>query len=193
MTAEIKRVRVGVIQVVTIAICAALVGVTAIMSSFVVFVPGIAFFYIPLMIEPLFGSWFGLWGIIGCYLGAIIYQPFYGLSPMFGFIAGISDAFLAVTALIGFRVFKADPALKSKKDWAVAFTFGSVPALVIGSVLYNLLLLPVGWFTFEWAVGPGWWLTFIGNAVANFPWYLLLSRALSGFIKRSAMYVEGWL
>jgi len=27
----------------------------------------------------------------------------------------------------------------------------------------------VGWYTLEWAVGEGWWLTFVADIVANFP------------------------
>lgn len=192
MTQEVKRARVGVIQIVTIAICAALVGVTAILSSFVTFVPGLSFFYIPIIIEPLFGAWFGPWGVIGSYLGGIIYQPFYGISPIYGVIIGFADAFLAFTTYIGFRALKADPALRTRRDWAVAFTFGSIPALIFQALIYNLTLIPVGWYTMEWATGEGWGLTFIADIVANFPWYLILLKALSGFIKRSSLYVEGW-
>jgi len=192
-TGQEVKPRFGVIQAVTIAICAALVGVTAILSSFVTFIPGLSFFYIPLMLEPLFGSWFGPWGVIGSYIGGFIYQPFYGISPVYGFIIGLSDAYPAFMTYIGFKAFKADPTLKSKKDWAVAFVFGSIPSLIPGALLYNLTLVPVGWYTVEWAYGAGWLLVSIQQIIANFPWYLILQKTLSGFVTRSALYVKGWI
>ena len=88
--------------------------------------------------------------------------------------------------------FKIKKALKSKKDWGVAFVFGSIPSCLLQALIYNLTLVPLGWYTVEWALGEGWLLTFIADCVANFPWVLILFKALSGFIKRSPLYVEKW-
>jgi len=92
----------------------------------------------------------------------------------------------------GMSNFKIKKALKSKKDWGVAFVFGSIPSCLLQALIYNLTLVPLGWYTVEWALGEGWLLTFIADCVANFPWVLILFKALSGFIKRSPLYVEKW-
>ena len=154
MEKEAARPRFGVMQIVIMAIVAALVTVTAILSAFVTFVPGISFFYIPLGLEPCFGAWFGIWGVLGAYLGGFAYQPYYGIPILYGAVIGTTDAWGALMALILFKGLKADPALRTGRDWLVAIVTFAVTVPTQGFI-YNLQLVPLGWYTLEYVLGEG--------------------------------------
>jgi hypothetical protein len=191
MEKEAAAPRFGVMQIVIIAVCAAVISVTAVLSSFVTFVPGISFFYIPLMLEQPFGGWFGVWGVIGSYLGGFLYQPFYGIPILYGAVIGLTDALPAVFGLIAFKMFKADPSLRKVKDWVIAVVFCYLINGPVVSILYNLTLVPLGWYTVEYAIGEGFLITMSVNWVVQAPQFIIL-LALSPFIKKTPLYIEGW-
>ena len=191
MEKEVTRPSVGVMQLVIVAIVAAIVTVTAILSSFVTFVPGISFFYIPLGLEVAFGAWFGIWGVIGSWIGAFLYNPFYGIPILYGAVTGISDSIGAWMGLIAFKLLRADPSLRKPKDWIICIVICLVIANPLEALVYGLALVPLGWYTVEYAIGEGWiimtmmdWIPF----ATQFPVLLILSP----FIKKTPLYIDGW-
>ncbi|MDW8084446.1 MAG: hypothetical protein RMI49_04535 [Candidatus Caldarchaeum sp.] len=157
-------------------------------------VPGVAALYPATAFEVTFGIWFGVWGAIASYIGLVIAGTYGGWFPLpLGIVLSLSDFAAAMIPAAAFRFFKANPALVSKKDWAVYILFGVILSSVIPSLYYNLINLSIGWL-------PGWeafWLAVfswnVGNYIVTTVIGIPLLKLVTPYVKKTGLYVERWL
>lgn len=189
---EGERRSTGVIHIVVLAL---LIGIGFVVGAFgSISFPlgfGVNFFWTGIAVQQVGSIWFGAWGVLA---GAIF--PFFS-NGIAGTPLYVSAAYIpanAVQAFLpawAFRRFKADPRLKSARDYGillaamiVSSAFGALysPLVVLRS--FGLLTtdsLPL----FIW----GW---FGGNVVAGLVFNFVLLKALSPVVIRTTAFVKKW-
>lgn len=191
---EVTRPRgIRVIHLVIIAVVAAINTIASAAATVVQPFPGKAFIYLPVAIMPVFGIWFGPWAFIGGVLSGILYGPFWGLPPHFAFISGLSDAYLALIPWLAFKALKADPDLKTIKDYAAYFIIVVAITATSEQLVYNAMCAYIFGF-----ITPDLLIAFTiaaipGALIGTFPLSLMLLKGLSGYVKRTPLYVKGWI
>lgn len=187
-----ERRSVGVIHIV---ITALLIGIGFVVGAFgSISFPlgfGVNFFWTGIAVQQVGAIWFGAWGVIAgaifpFFSNAIAGTPFY--VSMAYIPANAVQAFLPAWA---FRFFKADPRLRTGRDYLillgamiVSSAFGALwsPLVVLRS--FGLLTtdsVPL----FIW----GW---FGGNVLAGLVFNFGLMKALSGVVIRTPAFVKRW-
>lgn len=187
-----ERRSVGVIHIVILAL---LIGIGFVVGAFgSISFPlgfGVNFFWTGIAVQQVGGIWFGGWGVLAgaifpFFSNAIAGTPFY---VSLGYVpANAVQAFLPAWA---FRRFKADPRLKSGRDYLILFlsmlvanAFGALwsPLVVLrGFGLLTTESLPL----FVW----GW---FGGNMIAGIVFNFILLKALSPVVIRTPAFVKRW-
>jgi hypothetical protein len=187
-----ERRSVGVIHIV---ITALLIGIGFVVGAFgSISFPlgfGVNFFWTGIAVQQVGAIWFGAWGVLAgaifpFFSNAIAGTPFY-ISLAY-IPANAVQAFLPAWA---FRHFKADPRLRSGRDYGillaamiVSSAFGALwsPLVVLRS--FGLLTtdsLPI--FIFGW---------FGGNVIAGIVFNFVLLKALSSVVIRTPAFVKRW-
>ncbi len=187
-----ERRSVGVIHIV---ITALLIGIGFVVGAFgSISFPlgfGVNFFWTGIAVQQVGAIWFGGWGVLAGFIfpffsNAVAGTPFYVSAAYIP--ANLVQALLPAWA---FRQFKADPRLKSGRDYLilllamiVSSAFGALysPLVVLqGFGLLTTDSLPI----FIW----GW---FGGNVVAGLVFNFILLKALSGVVIRTPAFVKRW-
>lgn len=183
---------VGVIHIV---ITALLIGIGAVVGAFGGFtLPlgfGVNFFWPGIAVQNIGSIWFGAWGVIAAALFPIISNGITG-TPVYVSLAYIpANAMQAFLPAWGFRQFKADPRLKSGRDWLVflvTITLGNI----FGALWSPLVVLKgFGLLTAE-SVPLFIWGWFAGNEIAGIIFGVILLKALSPVVIRSRAFVKKW-
>ncbi|MBV4427519.1 hypothetical protein [Clostridium tyrobutyricum] len=137
--------------------------------------------------------WFGMWGGIASVIFPMISNAIAGSASLPISIAYLPGNFLqGMIAGIAFRVFKADPRLKSGKDWIIYTIFGVIICNAIGAAWGSTvlrmfkLISPASHLT----VFLGW---AIGNSVPSFILGAILLKFVSPIIMRSRSFVKKYL
>lgn len=188
-----ERRSVGVIHIV---ITALLIGIGFVVGSFgSISFPlgfGVNFFWTGIAVQQVGSIWFGLWGVIAgtifpFFSNAIAGTPFY-ISAAY-IPANFVQAFLPAFA---FRYFKADPRLRSGRDYLILLA-----AMIISSAfgaLWSPLVVLRGFGLLTTDSVPlfiwGW---FGGNVLAGLVFNFILLKALSGVVIRTPAFVKRWL
>lgn len=187
-----ERRSIGVIHIV---ITALLIGIGFVVGAFgSISFPlgfGVNFFWTGIAVQQVGAIWFGGWGVLA---GAIF--PFFSNAiagtPFYVSLAYIpANAVQAFLPAWAFRYFKADPRLKSRRDYLILLAamvissgFGALwsPLVVLrGFGLLTTDSLPL----FIW----GW---FGGNVLAGLVFNFILLKALSAVVIRTPAFVKKW-
>jgi len=187
-----ERRAVGVIHIVILAL---LIGIGFVVGAFgSISFPlgfGVNFFWTGIAVQQVGAIWFGGWGVLA---GAIF--PFFSNAvagtPFYVSLAYVpANAVQAFLPAWAFRYFKADPRLRSGRDYLILFlamlisnAFGALwsPLVVLrGFGLLTTESVPL----FIW----GW---FGGNMVAGIVFNFILLKALSGVVIRTPAFVKRW-
>lgn len=187
-----ERRSVGVIHIVVLAL---LIGIGFVVGAFgSISFPlgfGVNFFWTGIAVQQVGAVWFGGWGVLA---GAIF--PFFSNAiagtPFYVSLAYVpANAVQAFLPAWAFRKFKADPRLKSGRDYLILFiamvvssAFGALwsPLVVLrGFGLLTTESLPL----FIW----GW---FGGNVIAGVVFNFILLKALSAVVIRTPAFVKRW-
>ncbi len=172
-------------------------GLIAVLAAFGVMafpvVPGVAGIYPAIAFIVAFGAWFGIWAAIAAYIGCFIGAGIVGGVPLvINVYWSLADFWEALIPAIGFKVFKADPELKTKKDWAVFLIFGVFLGNLIGGLWGSITLAwPIEFIKWETVFVPTFVAWFSGNVAVTLIVTPVLLRGLSKHIKRSSSYTEG--
>jgi hypothetical protein len=189
---EGERRSIGVIHIVILAL---LIGIGFVVGAFgSISFPlgfGVNFFWTGIVVQQVGAIWFGAWGVIA---GAIF--PFFSNAiagtPFYVSLAYIpANAVQAFLPAWAFRYFKADPRLKSKRDYLILLA-----AMIISSAfgaLYSPLVVLKGFGLLTTDSLPlfvwGW---FGGNVVAGVVFNFVLLKALSPVVIRTTAFVKRW-
>ena len=153
---------------------------------------GVNFFWTGIAVQQVGSIWFGLWGVIAgtifpFFSNAIAGTPFY-----------VSLAYIpanAVQALLpawAFRYFKADPRLRSMRDYLILLA-AMIVSSAFGALWSPLVVLQgFGLLTTD-SVPLFIWGWFGGNVVAGLVFNFILLKALSPVVIRTAAFVKRWL
>lgn len=178
-----------------IVITALLIGIGAVVGAFGSFsFPlgfGVNFFWPAIAVQNVGGIWFGGWGVLAGALFPLISNGITG-TPIYVSLAYIpGNAFQAFIPALAFRLLKADPSLKSTRDYIVlvlSIAIGSAIGAIWGPMVvlrsFGLLTassLPL--FIFGW---------FAGNTIPGIIFGIILLKALSSVVVRSSSFVKGW-
>lgn len=184
--------RPGIIHIV---ITALLIGIGAVVGAFGSFtLPlgfGVNFFWPAIAVQNIGGIWYGAWGIIAAALFPIISNGIAG-TPVYVSLAYIpGNAFQSFAPAWAFRRFKADPRLKSARDWLVfliSITIGNIFGALWGPLV---VLKGFGLLTAE-SVPLFIWGWFAGNEIAGIIFGVILLKALSGVVINTTSFVKKW-
>jgi hypothetical protein len=183
---------VGVIHIV---ICALLIGIGFVVGAFgSVSFPlgfGVNFFWTGIAVQNVGAIWFGAWGVIAAFIfpffsNAVAGTPFYVSA---GYIP--ANFFQAFAPAFAFRYFKADPRLRSARDYIILLVSITI-SNIFGALWSPLVVLRgFGLLTAE-SVPLFIWGWFGGNEVAGIILNIILLKALSGVVIRTPAFVKGW-
>ena len=187
-----ERRSVGVIHIV---ITALLIGIGFVVGAFgSISFPlgfGVNFFWTGIAVQQVGAIWFGGWGVLA---GAIF--PFFSNAiagtPFYVSLAYVpANALQAFLPAWAFRYYKADPRLKTRRDYLillasmiVSSAFGALWSVLVVLRGFGLLTtdsVPL----FIW----GW---FGGNLVAGLVFNFILLKALSSVVIRTPAFVKKW-
>jgi hypothetical protein len=152
--------------------------------------PGVSFFYTVVALMIVTTLWFGMYGAIaayaGCYIGAGILS---GLPPDVSLYWSLADFWQVIIPLIAFRVLKADPSLRSTRDFGILVVFGILLNNVAGALWGSVALAIPG--IIAWAEVPsvffGW---LVGNIVVCIALVPLALYFLTPSIKNHYLFVH---
>ena len=187
-----ERRSVGVIHIVILAL---LIGIGFVVGAFgSISFPlgfGVNFFWPGIAIQQVGGIWFGAWGSIAgaifpFFSNAIAGTPFY---VSLAYVpANFVQAFLPAWA---FRQFKADPRLKTGRDYMILLV-AMVVSDLFGALWSTLIVLrSFGLLTAD-SIPLFIWGWFGGNLIAGIVFNFILLKALSGVVIRTTAFVKRW-
>jgi len=152
---------------------------------------GVNYFWTGIAVQQVGAIWFGAWGVLAGTIFPVLSNGIAG-TPLLVAVAYIpANAVQAFLPAWVFRKFKADPRLKSLRDYTVLLA-AMIIASAIGAVYSPLVVLrgfdlipndslPL----FIW----GW---FGGNVVAGLVLNFALLKALSPVVIRTTVFVKRW-
>jgi len=187
-----ERRSVGVIHIV---ITALLIGIGFVVGAFgSISFPlgfGVNFFWTGIAVQQVGAIWFGAWGVIA---GAIF--PFFS-NAIAGGAFYVSLAYVPANALQAFlpawafRYYKADPRLKTGRDYLVLLG-AMIVSSALGALWSTLVVLRgFGLLTTD-SIQHFIWGWFGGNVVAGLVFNFVLMKALSPVVIRTAAFVKRW-
>ncbi|MEW6179989.1 MAG: hypothetical protein AB1522_08675 [Chloroflexota bacterium] len=187
-----ERRSVGVIHIVILAL---LIGIGFVVGAFgSISFPlgfGVNFFWTGIAVQQVGAVWFGGWGVLA---GAIF--PFFSNAiagtPFYVSLAYVpANAVQAFLPAWAFRKFKADPRLKSGRDYLILF-IAMVVSSAFGALWSPLVVLRgFGLLTTE-SVPLFIWGWFGGNVIAGVVFNFILLKALSAVVIRTPAFVKRW-
>jgi hypothetical protein len=187
-----ERRSVGVIHIV---ITALLIGIGFVVGAFgSISFPlgfGVNFFWTGIAVQQVGPIWFGGWGVLA---GAIF--PFFSNAiagtPFYVSLAYVpANAIQAFLPAWAFRQFKADPRLKSGRDYGILLV-SMIISSAFGALWSTLVVLRgFGLLTTD-SVPLFVWGWFGGNVVAGIVFNFILLKALSGVVIRTPAFVKKW-
>ncbi len=187
-----ERRPVGVIHIVLLAL---LIGIGFVVGAFgSISFPlgfGVNFFWTGIAVQQVGAIWFGAWGVLA---GAIF--PFFSNAiagtPFYVSLAYVpANAVQAFLPAWAFRYFKADPRLRSRRDYLILLA-AMIVSSAFGALWSPLVVLRgFGLLTAE-SVPLFIWGWFGGNVLAGLVFNFILLKALSGVVIRTQAFVKGW-
>ena len=149
------------------------------------------FFWTGIAVQNVGAIWFGMWGVIAAALFPIISNGIAG-TPVYISLAYIpANAVQALLPAWGFRYFKADPSLRTGRDYLILLATITI-SNIFGALYSPLVVLKgFGLLTAE-SVPLFIWGWFGGNEVAGIILNIILLKALSSVVVRTKAFVKGW-
>lgn len=141
-------------------------------------------------IQSVGSIWFGMWGGIASFVFPLISNVVSGSAPLPVSIAYIPGNFLqGMLAGFAFRYFKADPRLRTAKDWIVFVLFGVLGCNLIGAGWGSTILRTFGLISpaSHLTVFLGW---FLGNSIPSFVLGVLLLKFISPIVIRTKAFCK---
>lgn len=187
-----ERRKAGIVHVVMMALFIGIGIVVGTLGSLAIPIGFVSLFWPGQAVQALGGIWFGAWGVIAGMFFPFISNALSGSAPIPVSAAYLPANFLqGFLAAAGFRWLKADPRLRTWRDWAVWVVIGVLAANFLGAFWGTYILTWFGLITE--AARPtalfGW---FIGNSVPSLIFGSILLKYVSPMILRSKTFVKGW-
>jgi len=141
-------------------------------------------------IQSVGGIWYGGWGGIAGAVFPLISNAISGAAPLPVSLAYIpGNLAQAIVGGIAFRLLKADPRLRTGKDWVVFTVFGIILSNAIGAAWGSGVLLLFGLISADAfpVTFIGW---FLGNSIASWVLGVVMLKYISPIVLRSKTFVK---
>ncbi|RLE72399.1 MAG: hypothetical protein DRJ37_02945 [Thermoprotei archaeon] len=152
--------------------------------------PAASGFWIPAGFYFVMTLWFGVWGALGGHIATTLAMGyFFGYTLQVWADGGLGDFIAPLVCFTIFKIAKANPELKTRRDYVVWIVAVLISSLVCGLWVHtvNLLFGVITW--------PFWWIGvltyFIGDSLAVLIVGTPLLKTLTEYVKASPMYVWG--
>ena len=193
---EAPKERVTPMHLVITGITAGVCAVLALFAIILIPIPGLpaaSGFWIPAGFYFVFTLWFGVWGALGGHIATWLGMSYFAGFTLHVWADGAVGDFIApmVCLLLFKKLFRADPELKTRKDWVAWIISVPIASLTCGLWVHtvNLLFGVITW--------PFWWVGvityFLGDSAAVFIVGTPLLKTLSKYAKTAPVYVKGIL
>jgi integral membrane sensor domain MASE1 len=182
----------GIVHVVILALFTGIGIVVGTFGSLAVPIGFVSAFWPGQAVQAIGSIWFGGWGAIASFLFPLISNSLSGSAPLPVSIAYIpGNLAQGLVAAIAFRAFKADPALRTGKDWVVWILLGALLPNLIGAIWGSGVLVTFGLITS--AALPttivGW---FLGNSITSIILGTIILKFVPPLVIRSKAFCKGW-
>lgn len=141
-------------------------------------------------IQSVGSIWYGMWGGIASFVFPMISNAISGSAPLPVSLAYIPGNLLqGMMAGIAFRMFQADPRLRTKRDWIIFIVFGVLICNTIGAAWGSTVLRVFGLISpaSHITVFVGW---LFGNSVPSFVLGALLLKFLSPLVIQTKTFCK---
>lgn len=150
--------------------------------------PAASGFWIPAGFYFAMTLWFGFWGALGGHIATVLAMGYFqGYTLRVWADGGLGDLIAPLVALAIFKLLKASPELREKRDKVIWIIAVPIANLVCGLWVHtiNLLFGVITW--------PFWWIGvvtyLIGDTLAVFIVGTPLLKTLTTYVKMSRMYI----
>lgn len=143
-------------------------------------------------IQAVGSIWYGMWGGIASAVFPLISNSISGSAPLPVSLAYIpGNLAQGIVAGWAFRQFKADPRLKSVKDWIIFTIWGIIVANIIGAGWGSTVLRMFGLITpkAHLTVFIGW---FLGNSVISWILGVIMLKYISPIVIKTKTFCKGY-
>lgn len=180
----------GIVHVVMLALFTGIGIVVGTFGSLAVPIGFVSAFWPGQAIQAVGSVWFGMWGGIAAFVFPLLSNAFSGSAPLPVSIGYIPGNFVqGMAAGWAFRFFKADPSLKSGRDWLIFTLVGILAANAFGAAWGTTILRLFGLITpaAHLTAFLGW---FLGNSVASWILGAILLRFVSPLVVKSTAFCK---
>lgn len=182
----------GIVHIVMLALFTGIGIVVGTFGSLAVPLGFVSAFWPGQAVQSIGSIWFGWWGGIAAGLFPLISNSLSGSAPL-----PVSIAYLPANILQGmiagwaFHMLKADPSLKSGRDWGIWILWGSLVPNAIGAAWGSTMLVAFGLITqaAQLTTFIGW---FIGNSIPTIVLGSLVLKYVSPLVVRSKSFCKGY-
>jgi len=152
---------------------------------------GVNYFWTGIAVQQVGAIWFGAWGVLAGTIFPVLSNGIAG-TPLFVTAAYIpANAVQSFLPAWAFRKFKADPRLKSLRDYTVLLATMIISSAI--GALYSPLVVLRGFDLIPSESLPlFFWGWFGGNVVAGLVLNFVLLKALSPVVIRTSVFVKRW-
>ena len=181
----------GIVHVVMLALFTGIGIVVGTLGSLAVPLGFVSAFWPGQAVQSIGAIWFGWWGGIAAALFPLISNSLSGSAPLPVSVAYIPANLLqAMIAGWAFRKLRADPRLKSGRDWGIWILWGALVPNAIGAAWGSTMLVAFGLITqaAQLTTFIGW---FIGNSVPTIVLGSLVLKFVSPLVVKSKAFCEG--
>jgi integral membrane sensor domain MASE1 len=187
-----ERRRPGIIHVVMMALFIGIGIVVGTLGSLAIPIGFVSAFWPGQAVQAVGGIWFGIWGVLAGMFFPFVSNALSGSAPIPVSAAYLPANFLqAVLGAVAFRWLRADPRLRSSRDWWIWIVFGVLLANFVGAFWGTYVLTWFGLITV--AARPtallGW---FIGNTIPSLIFGSILLKYVTPMVLPSKAFVKGW-
>lgn len=187
---EVRRP--GIVHIVMLALFTGIGIVVGTFGSLAIPIGFVSAFWPGQAIQAVGSIWYGMWGGIAAFVFPLISNSLSGSAPLPVSIAYVPANFVqGMAAGWAFRLFKADPSLKTGKSWVVFTLVAIIAANIFGAAWGSTVLRLFGLITpaAHLVTFAGW---FVGNTVASWILGAILLRFVSPLVVRTKAFCKGY-
>ncbi len=187
-----ERRRPGIIHIVMMALFIGIGIVVGTLGSLAIPIGFVSAFWPGQAVQAVGGIWFGGWGVLAGMFFPFVSNALSGSAPIPVSAAYLPANFLqAVLGAVAFRWLRADPRLRSSRDWWIWIVFGVLVANFVGAFWGTYVLTWFGLITVAARSTAllGW---FIGNTIPSLIFGSILLKYVTPMVLPSKAFVKGW-
>ncbi len=182
----------GIVHVVMLALFTGIGIVVGTFGSLAIPIGFVSAFWPGQAVQAIGGIWYGMWGGIAGTIFPFISNSLSGSAPLPVSLAYVPANFVqSMAAGWAFRAFRADPSLRTSRDWWIWIVWGVLAANLFGSFWGSNVLVFFGLVTrAAWpTVWAGW---FVGNTIPSVVLGSIILKYVSPLVVQTRGFTKGY-